>query len=71
MYDTYGADWTYLCAEVPGLAIVVPAAKGGKGRGKGKGKPQAPAEAKQGGKGQGQQEALGVANPKTTGKQHR
>ena len=65
MYDTYGADWTRLCAQVPGLAAVVPAAKGGnKGRGKGKGKQQQPAEAKQGGKGQGQQGAPGVANPK-------
>ena len=64
-YDTYRADWSLLCAELPGLAVVVPVAKGGnKGRGKGKGKQQQPAEAKQGGKGQGQQEAPGVANPK-------
>ena len=62
VYETYGADWSQLCAEVPALAAVVPVAKGGnKGRGKGKGKP---AEPKQAGKGQGQQEAPGVANPK-------
>ena len=63
-YDTYAANWSLLCAELPGLAIVVPVAKGGnKGQGKGKGKQQ-PAEAKQGGKGQGQQGTPGVANPK-------
>ena len=62
VFETYGADWSQLCAEVPALAAVVPVAKGGnKGRGKGKGKP---AEPKQAGKGQGQQEAPGLANPK-------
>ena len=62
VFETYGADWSQLCAEVPALAAVVPVAKGGtKGQGKGKGKP---ADPKRGGKGQGQQEAPGTANPK-------
>ena len=60
VFETYGADWSQLCAEVPALAAVVPVAKGGtKGKGKGK-----PADPKRGGKGQGQQEAPGTANPK-------
>ena len=36
--DTYGADWTDLCAHVPELAAAVPASKGGL-KGKGKGRP--------------------------------
>ena len=62
VFETYGADWSQLCAELPALAAAVPTGKGGtKGKAKGKGKP---AEPKQGGKGQGQQEAPGTANPK-------
>ena len=38
VYDTYGADWTDLCAHVPELAAAVPASKGGL-KGKGKGRP--------------------------------
>ena len=37
IYDTYGADWTDLCAQVPELAAAVPVSKGGlKGKGKGR-----------------------------------
>ena len=56
-YDTYAANWSILCAELPGLAIVVPVAKGGtKGQGKGKGKQQQPAD-----RGQARRQGAGAA----------